>query len=185
MTNTNSIDTARRGIPWRLIGWSIPVVLLLLPLVLRAPWTVGDFVFAALAMGFVGVLLELVVRSSTNLAYRAGAALAVAAAFLLVWVNGAVGFLGDEGNPANLLFFGVIAVALLGAVAARFRAGGMALAMLAAAALQIAIGALAVPLGWGAPGYAGIYEAVLGTGMFATLWLLSAGLFRKAAQDRA
>ena len=33
----------RRSPPWRIIGWSIPIVLLLLPLVAGAPWTLSDF----------------------------------------------------------------------------------------------------------------------------------------------
>ena len=48
-------------------------------------------------------------------------------AFFLVWVNGAVGIIGNEENQANLLFFGVLAVAVVGSLIARFRAKGMAL----------------------------------------------------------
>lgn len=183
MAQTDHLHSARR-LPWRPILWAIPVVLLVLPLVLRFPWTVGDFLFAALAFGIVGTLLELVVRTSDNGFHRAGAGVAIAACFLLVWVNGAVGFFGDEDNPANLVFFGVIAFVLLGSAAARFRPGGMAWVMLAAAIVQLAIGVGGYALRVGSPGFAGLYEAVLGTAMFATLWLLSAGLLRKAARDR-
>jgi hypothetical protein len=74
-----------------------------------------------------------------------------------------------------LLFIGVIAVALLGAVIALFRPAGMAFAMLVAAAGQACVGLgglSADPRG-----------AVLSTG-FAGLWLLSAALFRKAAREQ-
>ena len=42
----------RTRIPWRIIGWSIPATLLLLPLVAmrftdEVNWTFSDFVFAA------------------------------------------------------------------------------------------------------------------------------------------
>jgi hypothetical protein len=182
MAQSNPVSRARR-LPWRPILWAVPAVLLLLPLVLRFPWTVGDFLFAALAFGIVGLLLELVVRTSDNLFHRAGAGLAIAACFLLVWVNGAVGFFGDEDNPANLVFFGVIAFVLLGAAAARFRPGGMAWVMAAAALAQIVIGIGGYALRVGSPGFAGLYEAAMGTTLFATLWLLSASLLRKAARD--
>ena len=75
-------------------------------------------------LGGAGLLVELVVRASGNPAYRAGAFVAIAAIFLLVWVNGAVGFLGDEDNPANLMFGGVILVAVVGSVFLGFHASG-------------------------------------------------------------
>jgi hypothetical protein len=170
--------------------WGGAAALLALPLVAmrfteEVNWTGFDFVFAAIMFGGTGLLLELAMRASRSWAYRGGVAAALAANFLLIWVNGAVGLLGDEDNPANLLFFGVLAVALLGAVLARFNAAGMARAMRAAAAAQVAIGAAALAAGLGSPGIAGIYEAVLGTGFFAALWLLSAGLFRKGARGAA
>ena len=114
--------------------------------------------------------------------YAAGAAVALAAALLLVAVNGAVGFLGSEKNPANLLFAGVLAVAALGAVAVRFRAAGLGQVMTTTALLQGLVGAIALAAGLGAPGWKGVYEVVLGTGLFAGPWLLSAWLFRGAAR---
>ncbi len=179
---TTHTDSARRGLPWRLIGWGAVALILLLPLVTRAPWTLFDYVGAGALLGGAGLVLELVMRGSGSLAYRAGSGLAVAAAVLLIWVNGAVGFLGDEGNPANLMFAGVIAVAVLGSVIAGFRAKGMARAMFAAAAAQVSVGVMAQIMGWSSPGDAGLYEVVMGTSVFGALWLLSGGLFRKAAE---
>lgn len=175
----------RRGLPWRIAGWGGVVLLLLLPLVTGAPWTLSDYIVAAVLLGTAGLALELAVRASGDIAYRAGAGIAVAAAFLLIWVNGAVGFLGDEDNPANLMFFGVIAIAVGGSVLARFRPGGMALAMFAAAAAQLLVAVLALVLRLGSPGYAGLYEVVLGTSLFLSLWLVSGGLLRLAAERRA
>ncbi|RHW18895.1 hypothetical protein D1610_01765 [Sphingomonas gilva] len=171
----------RRGIPWRIIGWGGVAFILLLPLIANAPWTVSDYLFMGLMLGCAGLVLELAVRASGNIAYRAGVGVAVAASFLLVWVNGAVGFLGNEDNPANLIFFGVIAVAVVGSAFAGFRSAGMAFTMFTAAACQILIGLVALPAGWASPGGNGLYEVVMGTTVFASLWLISAALFRKAA----
>jgi hypothetical protein len=170
--------TARGAIPWRLIGWSIPALLLLLPLIAmrftsEVNWTVSDFIFAALLFGSVGLAFELIVRTSVSLAYRLGGALALLAAFLIVWATGAVGMIGDEGDPYNLLFFGVIALALVGAVVARFRAEGMAYAMAAAAIAQLGISVV----GMSTDLLGGVFSAA-----FAGVWLLSAALFRKAAR---
>ncbi|MDT9600062.1 hypothetical protein [Sphingosinicella rhizophila] len=175
------------GIPWRVIGWGGAALVLLLhfaamQFMSEMAWSFWDFAFAGLILGGAGLVLELAVRASDSLAYRAGAGAAMLAAILLLWVNGAVGFLGDEDNPANLLFPGLIAIALLASAVARFRPAGMARAMFAAAGLQLLIGVVAVAAGLGAPADAGRYEAALGTVLFTFLWLLSAGLFRKAAR---
>ena len=103
------------------------------------------------------------------------------AGFLLVWANGAVGLLGDADNPANLMFFGVIAVAVTGALLARLRPAGMARAMLAAMTAQALAGITGLAAGCSAPGPDGAYEVVMGIGLFGGLWLLAASLFRKAA----
>lgn len=169
----------RYEIPWRLIGWSIPMLLLLLPLIAmrftdEVNWTASDFIFAGVLFGSVGLTFELIVRKSGSLAYRVGAALAVIAAFLTIWANGAVGMIGDEDNPLNLMFAGVLAIALIGAMLARFRSDGMARAMALAAAAQF----LASAYGAFTDLRGGIFSA-----MFAGLWILSAALFAKAARD--
>ena len=179
--NDTQIPAPRGGIPWRILGWGGVAVLLTIPLIAGFPWTISDFVIAGMMFGLAGLTIELAVRASDSWRYRGGALVAVAAAFLLFWVNSAVGFLGDEDNPANLWFAAVLATALGGAIVARFRAGGMAFAMLAAAFVQLAIGAVAIPLGWASPGADGLYEVVLGTTLFTGLWLLAAALFRWAA----
>ena len=164
----------RRGVPWRMIGWSGVGLLLLLPLLAHAPWTASDFVVAALLLGSVGGAFELIVRKSRSLAYRAGAALAVVAAFLTIWVNGAVGMIGSEGNPFNLLFGGVLLVALAGAIVARFEPAGMTRAMVLAAIAQGVVSGI----GLSSDARGGVFSMA-----FAALWLLSAWLFRKTARE--
>ncbi len=168
---------------WRVLMWGGAATLLALPLIFHAPWTLSDFVIAGGMLAVAGAVVELAMRAPGGLAYKGGAIMAVAASILLFWVNGAVGFLGDEGNPANLVFLGVIAIAVGGAVLGRFKPMGMARAMFAAAAAQVLIGVVAIPLGWASPGGAGLYEVVMGTSLFAVLWLIAFGLFRKAAED--
>ena len=180
MANGVEQTGTRRGSPWRVAAWTIAALLLLLPLVAmqftdEVNWTAGDFIFAALLIGTVGATFELAVRMSRNSAYRAGVGFALAASFLIIWANGAVGMIGDEDNPYNLLFLGVIALALTGAVVARFRANGMALAMAAAA-----VGQIVIALG----GMSDDPRGAIFSAAFAGLWLLSAALFRKAASEQ-
>jgi hypothetical protein len=170
----------------RLAGWGTVAVLLLAPLIAMrftedVVWTGSDFAAAAIMLGSAGLAMELAVRKSDNLAYRVGAGLAIAAAFGLVWVNLAVGFLGDEGNLANLMFLGVLAVALVGSAIGRFEPGAMARAMFATAAAQVLVGVIGLTAGLASPGTDGLYEVVMGTSLFTILWLVSAFLFRRAA----
>ena len=179
----------RRRIPWRPILWSIPVALLLLPAVAmqftdEVDWNAFDFIFATVMFGSVGLVVELTVRSSRSIAFRAAVALALAAAFLIIWINGAVGIIGDEDNPANLMFGAVLAVALLGSLAPLFRAPGMAIAMFAAAVAQLAVGVIAL-VGGMAEGPAAPYDVIGSTGFLGGMWLVSGLLFRKAARERA
>ena len=83
--------------------------------------------------------------------------------------------IGSEGNAYNLLFYGVLLVALIGAIVARFRPAGMARAMVVAAVAQLAVGAGGLT--------ADLLGGVLSMG-FAGLWLLAAALFWRAARER-
>lgn len=175
--------------PGRLLLWAVPTVLLATPAAMMLQqvegwlWGPFDFVFAAvLLFGSTG-LVDLAIRRGGSVAYRLGAALAVLAALLLIWINAAVGVIGNEDNPANLMFLGVILVALAGAVLARFEARGMARTMLAACALTAAIAAAVPVANWGQGEPSGTIGLVALIGGFAAMWGLSAALFAKAARD--
>lgn len=169
-------------VPWRLIGWAVPVALLLIPWLGNWPWTASDFIFAAVMFGIVGGTFELAVRASGNASYRLGAAAALATGFLTIWINLAVGIIGNEDNPANLIFFAVIGAAVVGAVVGRFEAAGMARAMAVAGAIQAAIGIGVFLLDAGAsepPGRVGLLMLIE---FFALGWFVAAGLFHRAAR---
>src|SRR3712207_5853670 len=97
----------------------------------------------------VGVLYELATRMTGNSAYRTAAGVALAAAFILTWLNLAVGIIGSEDNPANLMYGGVLAVAIIGAVIGRFQPLGMARALSATALTQMLAGIIALAAGFG------------------------------------
>ncbi len=79
-------------------------------------WDVVDFtVFGAMLLG-VGVIYTLAKRKADNTAYRFAVGVALAATFILIGVNGAVGIIGDESNHANMMYFGVLAVGITGAI---------------------------------------------------------------------
>jgi len=169
--------------PWRMVGWGAAAGLMALPLVAKWPWTGSDFVFAGVLIGGVGLAFELVVRASGNMAYRAGAAVALAACFLLVWINAAVSIIGD-GDRANLMYAGVIGVGAIGAMVARARAAGMARAMALTAAAQAVVAAIALSGGLGASEPPGAIGILILNSFFVALFAASAWLFRFAARQR-
>jgi hypothetical protein len=160
--------------------------ILLLPLLAmqitdEVVWTVADFAFAGVLLVGTGLIYELAARKAAMIAYRAAVGVALAAAFILIWLTGAVGIIGSEDNNANLMYGGVLAVGLVGAIIVRFRSRGLALAMIATALVQVLVGVLALIGGLGATGPRWPWDVVGLTGFFAALWLGSAWLFRRAA----
>jgi len=146
-------------------------------------WDLLDFaVFGALVAGVV-IAYKLATRMSNNAAYRSATGVALAAAFILVWVNAAVGIIGSESNDANLLYFGVLAVGIVGAIVVRFRAKGMVRALCATALAQALVGVVALIAGWGSTGPVWPKDILVLTGFFTALWLVSAWLFRNAARE--
>lgn len=113
--------------------------------------------------------------------YRSAAGIASAAACMLVWLSLGVGIIGRDGDPANLMYFGVLAVGIVGAVAARFRPSGMAAALAATALSQAVVTAIALLAGLGLP-YSGPAEILLLNGFFIALFCAAAWMFRCAAR---
>lgn len=114
-------------------------------------------------------------------AYRAAIGVAIAAACILVWLSLGVGIIGKDGDRANAMYFGVLAVGIIGAVIARLRPHGMARALIAMALAQALVAAIAVIAGLGLP-YSGPAEILLLNAFFVALFAGSAWLFRRAAR---
>lgn len=156
------------------ILWAILAALLAIPLVGGAPWTGSDFAIGGALLAMLGLAVELGLNASGNMTYRLAAGLAAVTGFAIVWANLAVGFVGEPENPYNLLFAGVLAVAIGGVLVARFKAEGMRNAMAATAVAQIVAGVISM----------GQDDAILLlTALFAGAWGLSALLFAKAANE--
>ncbi|MEE4302758.1 MAG: hypothetical protein V2J19_01285 [Wenzhouxiangella sp.] len=180
----DGIETSgsRSTVPWRVIGWGAAASLLLLPVVAMqltdgVRWTIGDFVFAVLALGGTGLALELAMRHARDFASRLGFALALAGALLMVWINAAVGIIGPSANDANVLYGFVLLVGLLAAVLGNFQPAAMVRAMLATASAQVLLTVVAIVVGLGQPETSQL-ELVAVNGFFMPFWLGSALLFR-------
>lgn len=78
-------------------------------------WTLADFVFGGALLFGTGMTFQLIACRSSHAPYRGATGLAVGGSLLLIWMNLAVGLIGSEDNPANLLYLAVLAVGLVGA----------------------------------------------------------------------
>lgn len=161
--------------------------ILLIPLVAmqftdEVNWTLADFAIMGCALFGVGLAYEFIARRPEPTMYRIACGVGLAAAFLLFWVNGAVGIIGNEGQPANLLYGAVFAVGIIGSLAARLRPRGMALTLFVAAFTQLLIPVITLLIwpnvSWGAAGMARTFYF---NGFFALLFVVSGFLFRQAS----
>ncbi len=115
--------------------------------------------------------------------YRFATILALATAFILVWLIGAVGVIGVEGDPFDLMYFGVLVVGLIGAIAARLRPHGMARALFATAFAQALVAFVALIVGKHQSSVSSVPEILILNGFFIALFLGSARLFGNAARQ--
>lgn len=171
-----------RGIRhWRIAVWGAAAFLLLLPAVAmqftrEVDWDAADFTVIAVMLLAACAAFEIAARVARSNAYLLAALGAIGAGFVLVWINLAVGIIGSENDPANLLFGGVLLTAIVGAAVARLQPRSMAIAMYATAAVQGSIGIYAA--------IGGHVEAVVLCVFFAGVWIASGLLFAHAARQQ-
>lgn len=160
----------------------VTVFILLLPLLVmqftdEVDWSPEDFAVAGILLFCAGITYELIAGKMTNIMYRAAAGLAVVTALILIWVNLAVGVIGTEDNPANLMYAGVLVVGIIGSLIARFRPTGMAIVFILTAFAQLLVGMIGI--------IAGLGHSLIIDMSFAALWIGSALLFRRASTSNS
>jgi hypothetical protein len=138
-------------------------------------WGVGGFVRVYVLFFLTGMVMALVARRMGVWSYKAGVGLALVAGFALGWSN--MVHVADSENPANLVYYSVLAVGGVGAWLARLEARGLARTLFAMAAT---LALIAVMLPSGAPPYLARNMAIL-HGVFAALFTTSGLLFRHAS----
>jgi hypothetical protein len=178
---TAQAEHPRGGQGRRVAVWGGAAALLSIPALAtqvsgEMAWDSGDFMLLGTMLLAACGLWEILMRKSDSWAYRAGAGVAVGTAFFLFLAAGAVGIIGSEDERVNLLYLGVIAIGLAGALAARFRSRGMARAMAVTAAAHVLAGIVGVVLVPDVKGF------VVATALFTPMWLASAWLFSRAAR---
>ena len=167
---------------------SVTTIILLIPYLAMqftqaVNWSPADFILAGILLFGTGMGYLLMTERPTGLVYKFAVGLALATALFMVWSNLAVGIIGSEGQPINLVYFGLLLVGLAGAVYVRFRSLGMSRVLFFLAAAQLLIGVLALAFGMHQLPGASFTEITLVNGFFMVLWLFSAILFRYDGQN--
>lgn len=147
-------------------------------------WTLSDFIFAGGLLFGTGLMYILATRMTVNTAYRVAVGFALFTGLFLIWTNAAVGIIGSEDTPFNVMYFGVIAVGIIGGFFVRFRPHGMVRTMFAMVLAQGVITAIALAGGFYQFPTSTVFHIIGVNGFFITLLVVSALLFRYAEQDQ-
>ena len=153
--------------------WMVPVVAA--QFVEDWHWGVGGFVRVYLLFFLTGMAIALIARRMDAWSYKLGVGVALVAGFALGWSN--MVHVADSGNPANLWYYSVLVVGLVGACLARLKAPGLARTLFVMAATLALIAAM---LPSGAPPYLARNMAI-GHAVNVVLFTASGLLFRHAS----
>lgn len=113
--------------------------------------------------------------------YRIAFGTGIFGLLILGWISGAVGIIGSENNPVNLLYWLVPATMLLGSIISRLKPIWMAYALFATATIQFLIPIIALiispNISWG---NAWVIIILIINSIFSLFFLASGFLFRIA-----
>lgn len=119
---------------------------------------------------------------SNNTIYKTAIGISLVATMMLIWLSLGVGIIGADGDPANLMYFAVVAVAIIGSAITRLQPSGMARVLLVMVYVQVLIAAIAIFAKLGMP-WSPPLEILLLNGFFVVLFVGAAWLFRRTAHN--
>ena len=177
---------SRKNIFTSIAGLAIAVtVLLFIPLIAmqftgEVAWTLFDFMIAGILLFGIGLTYMLIARKSESVSFKIAAGFALCTGLLLIWVNMAVGIIGPENNPFNLLYYGVIAAGIICAFIDRFQPKGMSISLFVMAIAMGLVTIIALFTGMHRVSGSSVIEVLGVNGFFVMLFTISALLFRYA-----
>jgi len=174
-----SSDTAYR--PYRLL--LVVPLLLLVPLVAmqfsrEVVWGALDFAAAFVLLFGAGLGYQLISRRRADMRYRFAVGLGVLAALMLVWVSLAVGLIGNEDDPRNLMYAAPLLIGAVAVAISRLEPRGMANAMFATASAIALVAAIALIAGGWREEPREVVKILAVNGFFTALFAASGALFR-------
>lgn len=166
----------------------ITIILLSIPLIAmqftnEVKWTFFDFLVAGILLMGTGISFVLLANKAQNKTYKLAIGLTLGTALFMIWSNLAVGIIGDEDTPINILYLGVLGVGTIGSFISRFKPKGMSLTLILTAISQVIVIIIALFEGYGNTLNL-LRELLLVNGFFIVLWLGAAYLFKKSSEER-
>ncbi len=181
-----------QNIAKRIIVWAAAIALvLMIPLIAmqftkEVNWSLFDFILMGVVLSSLAFAYELIARRVEKSVYRAAFSIGLMGAFFLFFVNGAVGIIGNEDQPANLMYTIVFAVGLIGSLMARFKPRGMAITLFTTAVAQMSVPLIALIIwppsttSWSPS----VFRVFVLNACFAMLFVISALLFQRASTSK-
>ncbi|MEC9251244.1 MAG: hypothetical protein VX501_11385 [Pseudomonadota bacterium] len=139
-------------------------------------WDALDYMVALALLSASAAAYWIATRPARSVWHHLAVMIGAGGALLLLWMQLAVGLVGDGDHPINQAMGLVLVVSAIGALLSRFRASGMRTTLLVAAGTQMVLGALGFIL------LPAMYfsDIFLVTAFFSGLWTASAFLFHLA-----
>lgn len=143
-------------------------------------WDLFDFLLMGSFILGTSLAYQLISRKVDSRLYRVATGIAAISSLLILWVNGAVGIIGSEDNPANLLYFVALGIGFLAVLASKFKPRGMSYALFTTAGGLFLIPIIAFMI-WRPDFDPGVIHVFILNTCFATPFFVSGLLFKKIA----
>ena len=144
-------------------------------------WTLSDFVIAWSILFLIGFAYQAISRKTQHFAFKIATGIAAFTTIFIIWSNLAVGIIGNEENPLNLLYFGVILLVIFGTYIAQLQASAMFRVMLSVAALHAFVSVIGLSIFSAQNPEYTIMNVIVINCVFVILWIVSALLYRTSA----
>ncbi len=166
----------------------LTLILLSLPLTAmqftnEVEWTFFDFLVAGILLMGTGLSFVFLANKAHNKIYKMAIGLTLGTALLMIWSNLAVGIIGNEDNPINILYMGVLGVVAIGSFISNFKPKGMSLTLILTAISQVIVIIMALLEGYGNT-LNSLRELLMVNGFFIVLWLGASFLFNKSSLEK-
>jgi hypothetical protein len=180
-------DFGRRLLVWAaVVGCILMIPLVAMQFTTEVNWTFGDFMAMGILLYGCACIYEFIAMQG-GVMYRVAVGIGVVTAFLLIWINLAVGIIGSEDNPANALYLGVIIIGMLGAALSRMKARGLSITLWIVAAYQFVVPFIALaiwhPQAISADEGPGVVGVIALNTIIASMFTVSGILFRNSRRD--
>ncbi len=144
-------------------------------------WTMSDFIIGWTILFSIGFAFQAIGRRAKNSSYKFATGIAAFTTLFVIWSNLAVGIIGNEDNPLNLMYFGVVLLMVFGSYIAQLKAKAMSRVLFASAVLHALVSIIGLSIfSTQNPGYTIVNVAILNV-VLVTMWAVSGLLYGKAS----